>query len=317
MLIDTITSVIKSNEAITKTLDALYSSGRFPHAVLFEAESGIYLESIGIFTAMKELCTEKIKPCYQCKNCKKIINFSHPDLIICGENGEKSYNIDEVRNIRSRAFIIPNEADKTVFLLKNADTIPEKSQNALLKIIEEPPEHVFFIFLCENSSKLLETVLSRVTLLKFDLPKPQAAANIIKTVCTNKTDSEILSVFSVTNSISKTIEVLNGENSNYTNTQELYNLLLKRDNYNALILLSEISKSKQIKETMILLKHLIIENTAKYIKEDYSFFSITPLQAIKITDIIDKVIFMTAQNVNGSLLPSYILSQINLILNYN
>ncbi|MEG0898204.1 MAG: hypothetical protein RSD67_06390 [Oscillospiraceae bacterium] len=318
MIMNTITPVVESNQVAKRTLDAICGSGRFPHALMIEGEKGVYSDAFGIYAAMKALCSAENKPCMLCNHCKKVLKEIHPDVIICGEDGEKSYSIDEVRETRSKAFIIPNEAEKTVFLFKNADTMPEKSQNALLKIIEEPPSHTVFVFLCENTSRMLETILSRVTIIKLDKPSPNGALKIIKSILTDTNDEEILKVLKLTsNNISSTIQILNGENSIFQYAKDLFDSICNGNSYKSLSLLSIITKSKQTKEVMLELKHLLISEVSQHIKQDYSIFSLTPLQAIEITDIIDKVIFMAEQNVNPSILSCYILSKFNLAINEN
>ncbi len=101
-------------------------------------------------------------PCGVCPNCRKADADSHADILLYTvEDKPKAFKVDYVRDIRSKAYIVPNEADRKVFILENAHTMGVEGQNAILKILEEPPAYVNFILLCSSKSGFLPTVLSR------------------------------------------------------------------------------------------------------------------------------------------------------------
>lgn len=85
-----------------------------------------------------------------------------------------SFHVDTVRNIINDAYIQPNEADYKIYILANAHCMNQNAQNALLKILEEPPKYVVFILTTNSKSALLSTVLSRsvcVTLEGVDIER--------------------------------------------------------------------------------------------------------------------------------------------------
>jgi possible DNA-directed DNA polymerase len=99
----------------------------------------------------------------------RIEKEEHPDLIFVDyqekENGEKksSISIDQIRQeVKGTVDISPKEGQYKVYVLCHSDKMTVEAQNALLKTLEEAPEHVIMILLCENENKLLDTVLSRV-----------------------------------------------------------------------------------------------------------------------------------------------------------
>ena len=99
----------------------------------------------------------------------RIEKEEHPDLIFVDyqekENGEKksSISIDQIRQeVKGTVDISPKEGKYKVYVLCHSDKMTVEAQNALLKTLEEAPEHVIMILLCENENKLLDTVLSRV-----------------------------------------------------------------------------------------------------------------------------------------------------------
>ncbi len=159
-----------TNEIQTKT-EMLYNQvvssvkqGNFPHGVLVECQNGNEGEDFARFIANALVCTGDNKPCSVCPDCIKAQGKGHPDIFETdGIKGKsKSFTVDAVREIRDDAFVIPNESDKKIYILKNGHNMNEQAQNAILKILEEPPSYVYFIIVTESKSTMLETVLSRV-----------------------------------------------------------------------------------------------------------------------------------------------------------
>lgn len=133
---------------------------RVPHAILVTGDKA-YDYSVILSSYM--LCENDNKPCGNCISCKKILANIHPDVtIVEGGDTRKSFHIDKIREIRSSAYILPNESNIKIYILKNAQNMTEQAQNSLLKILEEPPNFVMFILVADNFSSLLPTILSRV-----------------------------------------------------------------------------------------------------------------------------------------------------------
>lgn len=147
--------------------DAAYTvaNGNFPHGVLVECENEDEGLHFAHFLAQCLVCRGKNVPCGGCSDCLKAQKNGHPDIYETdGMKGRgKGFTVDAVREVRSDAFIMPNESDKKIYILKNGQNMNEQAQNALLKILEEPPSYVFFIIITTSRSAMLETVLSRVT----------------------------------------------------------------------------------------------------------------------------------------------------------
>ena len=92
----------------------------------------------------------------------KIKKNTCSDIIWINQKDNKnSIGVDEIRSINNDVIMKPVECKSKIYILKNAQKMTEQAQNALLKIIEEPPPYVYFILLCDNSEKLLDTVKSR------------------------------------------------------------------------------------------------------------------------------------------------------------
>ena len=155
----------KNFENLCETVLKTVNDGNFPHGALFECEDEALSLNLARLIANALVCSGESKPCGVCSACRKASANNHPDIIETDGKSKKSdaFTVDSVREIRSNAFIAPNEADVKVYILKNGQNMNEQAQNAILKILEEPPSYVYFIILTTQKSKTLETVLSRVS----------------------------------------------------------------------------------------------------------------------------------------------------------
>jgi DNA polymerase-3 subunit delta' len=142
------------------------NSGQCSHAYIVDGAKGVGKLSFAIHCASAMLCVGEDKPCGECSHCRKIAGGDHPDLHIFGK--EKSISIDDVREIIRRSSLKPNDSDKQIFILCGDSKLSSSVQNALLKIIEEPPETVALFILTESRSSLLPTVLSRGQRIHLD-----------------------------------------------------------------------------------------------------------------------------------------------------
>lgn len=153
---------IAISEKTKEDLAAAVNNGRLSHAVILEGAD----EEKRLLTA-KELakailCTADNKPCGICPSCIKADADSHPDLHF-SEKAKDSTNIkvDEIRALKHKASLLPNDGNKSVFIISEGQNMLIPSQNALLKIFEEPAKHVNFIITCPTKSCFLETIISR------------------------------------------------------------------------------------------------------------------------------------------------------------
>lgn len=153
-------------EALTR----FKTSGRFPHALLFTGAKGIGRGILADYSAMLYLCEkEGAVPCMNCNECKRTENHIHPDVIYPLDTMEKGkYNVKDLRNLITECYRKPNDGEVRVCIFENLDEMSVQCQNALLKFIEEPLPFNRYIFTAVKKSAILETVLSRVTVVPCD-----------------------------------------------------------------------------------------------------------------------------------------------------
>lgn len=157
------------NQKVKEQLSALMNSGRLPHAIVIEGEEGLGKRTLAREIAAALVCRSGDEaPCYECVQCKKAEKGIHPDIYEhSAEGGAKSFHIEVVRDVISDVYMPPNEAEYKVYILGNTHCMSENAQNAILKVLEEPPAYTVFILTVENRTMLLETVLSRAIVLSL------------------------------------------------------------------------------------------------------------------------------------------------------
>lgn len=152
------------NTKFYDNINELIKNNKLPHAILIDGGSKQKRDEAAMYLSNVFVCSNGI-PCGVCSDCVKSKNRAHPDILISDPEqiGEKTFRIQVVRDIRADAYIMPNEAQHKVYILKHADKMNISAQNALLKILEEPPAYARFILVCDSRAALLETIMSRVT----------------------------------------------------------------------------------------------------------------------------------------------------------
>lgn len=161
---------LPGNAALKESLrNAL--SGRFPQTVLLSGDNTGGLETLSAVLAAGILCENTgSRPCGTCISCRKAEQGVHPDLTVIDE-GENELKVDLARRIKAENAIIPNDGARRVTIIRHAQNLNPMAQNALLKELEEPPSHAFFILTAEQPDALLQTVRSRCA--KFALEPPR------------------------------------------------------------------------------------------------------------------------------------------------
>lgn len=162
-------------EAVRESLIEMVKSGDIPHALLFSGPKGTGKTSAARILA-KVINCEKAKrksyePCNKCEQCKSIESGGNIDVIEL--DAASNRGIDDIRSLRDAVKLSPAKARKKIYVIDEAHMLTTEASNALLKTLEEPPEHVVFIMATTNPEKLIATIRSRVTEIKFKKAIPE------------------------------------------------------------------------------------------------------------------------------------------------
>lgn len=161
----------KAKNAIGKSI----IDNSLSHAYIIEGPHGSGKTMLAHRIAAALTCENKKSqdgplPCMRCDSCKKILSNNSPDVYILErENGKATIGVDLVREMRSDMFLSANESEYKVYIIEEAHLMNDAAQNALLKVLEEPPQNVITLLLCETTDNILPTVKSRAQIIRASL----------------------------------------------------------------------------------------------------------------------------------------------------
>lgn len=155
------------NERLRENLATSLQKGHISHFYLICGPKGSGKHTLARLLAAAILCRENGRPCMRCLACRKVMDGTHPDFITVDDPEKKTVPVDLIRDARADMFVVPNEADHKIYLFPRAQDMGVPGQNALLKILEEPPAYGVFLLLSDNPDKLLPTVRSRCVELRL------------------------------------------------------------------------------------------------------------------------------------------------------
>lgn len=163
------------NSDLKQRLSASFRTGRRSHCYLLCGPSGSGKRMLAGILAAALQCEAEESPCGRCLPCRKAMSGMHPDIITIDDPEKKTVSVDLIRQLQADAYIRPNEGRHKVYLIPRAQNMTENAQNALLKLIEEPPAYAVFLLLTDTAEKLLPTVRSRCAELRLEPVDPQEA----------------------------------------------------------------------------------------------------------------------------------------------
>ena len=168
------------DKILNNLIDSVHNKSA-SHAYIFEGADGLFLNNCAkLFAAALTCENTSVAPCGSCRSCIQAKADTNPDICYIvreKENGKlkKTIGIEPIRNAVKDSLVKPFNAPKKVYIIEEGDLLTTEAQNAFLKTFEEPPEYAVFIIIVQNSSALLETILSRGVLVNF----PPVADSIV------------------------------------------------------------------------------------------------------------------------------------------
>lgn len=151
-----------------KRLIASVRSQQVQHAYVFEGAQGIGKRKAARLFAAALACENDMRaPCNTCHACVGAKADTNPDIQYINAGEKKSIGVDAMRSVVTDAYIKPFESARKVYVIEDGEALTEQAQNAFLKMLEEPPEYAVFIILVTNAACLLQTVISRCSIVRF------------------------------------------------------------------------------------------------------------------------------------------------------
>ncbi|GAB3130665.1 DNA polymerase III subunits gamma/tau [Tsukamurella serpentis] len=165
---------VVGQEHVTEPLSTALDSGRINHAYLFSGPRGCGKTSSARILARSLNCEQgpTSSPCGVCNSCVALSPGGSGNLDVTEMDAASHGGVDDARELRDRAFYAPAESRYRVFIVDEAHMVTPQGFNALLKIVEEPPEHLIFIFATTEPEKVLTTIRSRTHHYPFRLLAP-------------------------------------------------------------------------------------------------------------------------------------------------
>lgn len=315
-----------SNEKAKQTLVNFITDGRLPHALLLEGEVGCGKTHFARLTACAALCGSEQKPCGTCRSCRLILQDTHPDVkVVSPDTADKPYAVSALRELILSCYVLPNDGEKKVYILRNIHEMSEQAQNTLLKIIEEPPAHVIFILTCQSRARILPTILSRVVTLTISPCSEELCAKALMERIPSAEEEQCFNLArQCGGNIGRALTILQDERLSgiHSDAQEAAQLICGGSEFDLLCLLNRYNRKKD--DFLLLLEELrqifvqVIrqKNGAadKNFLPDKLLHRISALQTMRIIDIIDMVSGETAQNVAVSLTGAHLSSAVQQLL---
>ncbi len=175
---------VVGQDPIAKTLKNAIETGRVAHAYLFSGTRGVGKTTVARILAKALNCLEAdgptTTPCCKCDSCLSI-NIGE-DIDVIEIDGASNNRVDEIRELRENAIYRPARARYKIYIIDEVHMLTTQAFNALLKTLEEPPEHVKFIFATTEPNKVIATIQSRCQRFDFANISPRQVAEQLKTI---------------------------------------------------------------------------------------------------------------------------------------
>ena len=175
-------------EHVTEPLSTALAAGRINHAYLFSGPRGCGKTSSARILARSLNCEQgpTPTPCGVCDSCVALAPNGPGSVDVVELDAASHGGVDDTRELRDRAFYAPAQSRYRIFIVDEAHMVTTAGFNALLKIVEEPPEHLIFVFATTEPEKVLPTIRSRTHHYPFRLLAPRTMRSLLERICASE-----------------------------------------------------------------------------------------------------------------------------------
>jgi DNA polymerase-3 subunit gamma/tau len=175
-------------EHVTTPLSNALESGKIHHAYLFSGPRGCGKTSSARIMARSLNCEKgpTPNPCGICQSCKDLVANGPGSLDVIELDAATHGLVDDARDLRDKAFFAPISSRYKIYIIDEAHQLGPGAANALLKVVEEPPAHVLFIFATTEPDKLISTIRSRTHHYPFRLVPPAILSSHLEKICASE-----------------------------------------------------------------------------------------------------------------------------------
>jgi DNA polymerase-3 subunit gamma/tau len=179
---------VVGQEHVTEPLSTALSANRINHAYLFSGPRGCGKTSSARILARSLNCSAgpTPNPCGTCDSCVALAPNGPGNMDVTELDAASHGGVDDTRELRDRAFYAPAQSRYRIFIVDEAHMVTTAGFNALLKIVEEPPEHLIFVFATTEPEKVLPTIRSRTHHYPFRLLAPKTMRTLLERICADE-----------------------------------------------------------------------------------------------------------------------------------
>jgi DNA polymerase III subunit gamma/tau len=179
---------VVGQEHVTEPLSIALSAGRINHAYLFSGPRGCGKTSSARILARSLNCEQgpTPTPCGVCDSCVALAPNGPGSVDVVELDAASHGGVDDTRELRDRAFYAPAQSRYRIFIIDEAHMVTTAGFNALLKIVEEPPDHLIFVFATTEPEKVLPTIRSRTHHYPFRLLAPRTMRTLLERICASE-----------------------------------------------------------------------------------------------------------------------------------
>ncbi|MBW8711724.1 MAG: DNA polymerase III subunit gamma/tau, partial [Mycobacterium sp.] len=179
---------VVGQEHVTEPLSTALAAGRINHAYLFSGPRGCGKTSSARILARSLNCEQgpTPTPCGVCDSCVALAPNGPGSVDVVELDAASHGGVDDTRELRDRAFYAPAQSRYRIFIIDEAHMVTTAGFNALLKIVEEPPDHLIFVFATTEPEKVLPTIRSRTHHYPFRLLAPRTMRSLLERICASE-----------------------------------------------------------------------------------------------------------------------------------